>query len=104
MEELKLDYERAGVREYLVVALRPRRVFWFLNRDGRFQEQLPDGSGVIRSEVFPGLWLDPAALLAVNARRLLEVLRGGLATPEHAAFVQRLGAGTPDSCPLTPAP
>jgi Uma2 family endonuclease len=88
----KHDYERAGVKEYLVVALQQQRVFWFVNRNGRFEEKAPDADGIIRSEVFPGLWLDPQALLDLNARRLLEVLRHGLATPEHAAFVQRLAA------------
>lgn len=89
----KHDYERAGVKEYLVIALEQQRVFWFMNRDGRFEEKSPDADGILRSVVFPGLWLDPQALLALNARRLLEVLRTGLATPEHAAFVQQLAAG-----------
>ena len=86
----KRDYERAGVREYLVVALRQRRVIWFVNRGGQFQEKSPDADGVIRSEVFPGLWLDPQALVQLDRKRLLEVLRDGLATPEHAAFVGQL--------------
>jgi Uma2 family endonuclease len=90
----KRDYERAGVREYLVVALRQRRVFWFRNLAGQFEELVPDADGILRSAVFPGLWLDPQALLDLNVRRLLDVLQSGLATPEHAAFVQHLAAGT----------
>ena len=43
-----------------------------------------------RSTVFPGLWLDPAALLAGDRRRLRAVVDLGCATPEHAAFVARL--------------
>jgi Uma2 family endonuclease len=84
------DYERAGVREYLVIAVRQQRVYWFIRRDGRFVELLPDGDGILRSEVFPGLWLDPAAVLGGDRRRMLEVLRLGLATAEHAAFVDQL--------------
>jgi hypothetical protein len=38
----------------------------------------------------PGLWLDVAALLEGNLSRVLAVLQKGLATPEHAAFVERL--------------
>jgi len=84
------DYEQAGVREYLVVALRQNQVFWFISRNGQF-EDLPLGSdGIYRSEMFPGLWLDPAALLRRDASRLREVLQHGLASPEHAAFVARL--------------
>src|SRR5438132_11241050 len=32
----KSDYQKAGVKEYLVVALRQRRVYWFVLRDGRY--------------------------------------------------------------------
>jgi Uma2 family endonuclease len=84
------DYERTGVREYVVVALRQQRVYWFVRRDNRFVEMQPGADGILRSEVFPGLWLDPAALLRGDRRRVLEVLRQGLATAEHAAFVARL--------------
>lgn len=84
------DYERAGVKEYLVVLLRQQRVAWFVQRNGRFEELPPGGDGVYRSEVFPGLWLDAAALLGHDRPRLLEALRQGLATPEHAAFVAHL--------------
>lgn len=84
------DYEQAGVREYVVVALRQQQVFWFVRRRGRFRELAPGTDGILRSEVFPGLWLDPAALLRRDRGRVLEVLRQGLASPEHAAFVAKL--------------
>lgn len=86
----KADYEKAGVREYVVVALRQQRVFWFLRRRGKFKELAPRADGVYRSDVFPGLWLDPQALLRRDGKRLLAVLKQGLASPEHAAFVTRL--------------
>jgi Uma2 family endonuclease len=85
----KRDYEKAGVREYVVVALRQERVYWFVLREDRFVEQTP-ASGILRSEVFPGLWLDPNALLRHDRRRVHEVLQQGLVSPEHGAFVQRL--------------
>ena len=84
------DYERAGVREYVVVALRQQEVYWFVLRNGRYVDFSPGADGLLRSEVFPGLWLDPAALLRRDANRLSEILRLGLATAEHAAFVARL--------------
>jgi hypothetical protein len=59
-------------------------------RNGQFEELAPGGDGILRSEVFPGLWLDPAALLQRDSTRIREVLQQGLATPEHAAFVARL--------------
>ncbi len=85
-----LDYERAGVLEYIVVGLEPDEVYWHLRRDHRFARVPADADGLYRSAVFPGLWLDPAALFAGDRRRLREVVDQGLATPEHAAFVAKL--------------
>jgi Uma2 family endonuclease len=92
LHEKKRDYERAGVKEYLVVALRQQQVFWFVRRRGRFKVMTPGADGILRSEVFPGLWLDPAALLRLDRQRVLAVLREGLDTAAHAAFVARLAA------------
>ena len=86
----KDDYERAGVREYIVVALRMKQVFWYVRRRGKFRELALGSDGLYRSENFPGLWLDPAALLRRDRKRLLAVLRQGLSSPEHAGFVDRL--------------
>src|SRR5439155_11574053 len=59
----KLDYEKSGVREYMVAALRTKQLFWFIRRRGKFK-QLPAGAdGIIRSEVLPGFWLDADAFL-----------------------------------------
>ena len=82
------DYARYGVLEYLVLSLRENRLHWFDLRAG--QELQPDADGIYRIRCFPGLWIDGAALVARDGRRLLEVLNQGLAAPEHAAFVRRL--------------
>jgi hypothetical protein len=60
--------------------------------DGSYQLLPSDPDGVWRSRVFPGLWLDGAALLAGDTVRMLAKLEDGLRSPEHAAFVQRLQA------------
>ena len=86
------DYERGGVLEYVVVALEPDEVYWFVRRGDRFEPLPPGPDGRFRSEVYPGLWLDPAALYADDLDRLLGTLERGLATPEHAEFVTRLAA------------
>jgi Uma2 family endonuclease len=86
------DYERAGVKEYVVVVLGQQVVRWFAREGDKFAERQPGPDGLFRSEVFPGLWLDPAALLAGDLKRVKEVLQQGLATPEHAAFVAALAA------------
>jgi hypothetical protein len=84
------DFERAGVLEYVVVLLRERQVVWFVLRDGRFETMPPDSDGIYRSTVFPGLWLDPAALLENDGEKVMETLRRGLADPRHAEFVRVL--------------
>jgi hypothetical protein len=86
------DYERAGVREYVVRALAPDEVLWHVLEGGRLRPLAPDADGLYRSRVFPGLWLDPGALLAHDTRGLRAALDRGLATPEHAAFVAQLAA------------
>jgi hypothetical protein len=86
------DYERVGVREYVVRTVEPDAVYWFVLRDGRIMQLQPGPDGIYRSEVFPGLWLDPQALIRGDRRRLREVIEFGCATPEHAAFVARLAA------------
>jgi hypothetical protein len=47
---------------------------------------------VLRSEVFPGLWLDTAAVVADDLAHVFAVLQQGIATLEHAAFVAKLSA------------
>jgi Uma2 family endonuclease len=84
------DYERACVLEYVVRAIEPDEVIWHVLQEGRLVAVPPDADGLYRSRVFPGLWLDPQALLACDPRRLREVVDQGVATPEHAAFVARL--------------
>jgi hypothetical protein len=49
----------------------------------------PDGDGVLRSAVFPGLWLDGPALLRDDIAAILAGIDRGLSSPEHAAFVAR---------------
>ncbi len=89
------DYERAGVPEYVVFSMKPPAVRWHQRVDGRLVEVGTDPDGLHRSKVFPGLWLDPAALLAGSTRRLREVVDLGLATEDHAEFVARLAAAGP---------
>ncbi len=86
------DYQRAGVLEYVVRALEPDQVLWFVQRDGILVQQAPGEGGLYRSVNFPGLWLDPEALIGDDGRRLRAVIDLGCATPEHAAFVARLTA------------
>ncbi len=86
----RADYQAAGVLEYVVRAIEPDEIFWFsLDQNILVQRQV-GALGLYRSMVYPGLWLDPVALMAGDTRRQRAVLDQGCATPEHAAFVSRL--------------
>jgi Uma2 family endonuclease len=90
-------YERNAVREYLVWRVPDRAVDWFVLRSGQYQP-LALTEGIWRSETFPGLALDPAALVRGDLAAVLRVLQDALAGAEHAAFVARLrqrAAGQP---------
>jgi hypothetical protein len=83
-------YERAGVREYLVWRVVDREVDWFVRRGKKFERLTPGDDRILRSEAFPGLWLDAAALVANDMLQVQRVLQQGLAGPEHGDFVDRL--------------
>jgi Uma2 family endonuclease len=89
-------YRRNGVREYLVWRVQNRAMDWFVLREGQYQALQPDAQEVFRSEVFPGLWLDAAALVSGDLAAVMSVLQQGLASPEHAAFVARLNPPVPN--------
>ncbi|HEX5270823.1 MAG TPA: Uma2 family endonuclease [Gemmataceae bacterium] len=83
-------YRRNDVREYVVWRVFDREIDWFVMRNGQYERLAPGADGLYRSEVLPGLWLDPQALIAGNMPRLLQLMQEAAATPEHAAFVARL--------------
>ncbi len=84
-------YRRHGVREYVVWRVQDAAVDWFVLRGDRY-ERLAPAEGIYRSETFPGLWLDSAALVRGDIARVIAVVQQGFASPEHAAFAARLGA------------
>jgi len=90
LHDKKRAYRRSGVREYLVRRAQDRELDWFVLRGGRYARLEADADGLLRSRVFPGLWLDLAALLADDLTGVLAALERGLASAEHAAFAARL--------------
>jgi Uma2 family endonuclease len=92
----KLDvYRRFGVREYIVWRTYDQAIDWFVLRNERFEPLAPSSAGRYQSTICPGLWLDAAALLRNDMLTVLKVLQEGIATPEHAAFAQKLTVARP---------
>ncbi|MBR8831546.1 MAG: hypothetical protein N5P05_003186 [Chroococcopsis gigantea SAG 12.99] len=85
-------YRRNGVQEYLVWRVNDSQLDWFRLREGEYIGLQPDAEGVIRSEIFPGLWLDKNALLSGDMPKVLTILQQGLASREHEIFLKKLSA------------
>ena len=83
-------YRRNGTREYVVWRVLDRVIDWFILREGRYDRLKLDPDGLYKSEVFPGLWLDPDALIRGDLAAVFEAVQLGLAIPQHEAFVARL--------------
>ena len=85
-------YRRNGVQEYLVWRTLDGALDWFELADGVYRPRRPDASGLLQSQVFPGLRLALDALLRGNLAAVAQTQRDGLGDPAHAAFVERLRA------------
>ena len=84
-------YQRNGVREYIVWRVQDKQVDWFVLQNDKYERLDPGKEGILKSDIFPGLWLDVKSLLAGDDSTVIGVLREGLATGEHAAFVAQMG-------------
>jgi Uma2 family endonuclease len=85
-------YQRARVREYITALVDKEEIIWRELVKGRYRTIAPATDGILRSNVFPGLWLDAAALWRIDLPSLLATLQQGFADPQHEEFVRRLSA------------
>lgn len=67
-----------------------RRIDWFSLQEEEYISLLPDAEGIIRSRVFPGLWLAVSALLDGDMPRAIATLQTGLNSTAHQEFVKQL--------------
>ncbi|MBS1249131.1 MAG: hypothetical protein MAG431_00704 [Chloroflexi bacterium] len=88
--EKKNVYRRNGVQEYVVWRVYDEALDWFTLDEGKYHRLETGQDGILRSQVFPGLYLDLEALLAGDLPAVLEVVRAGTETEEHAAFIESL--------------
>ena len=87
LHQKKGAYRRNGVREYIAWITGENRIVWWALREGEYEEIKPDANGFLKSNEFPGLWLDTQALLSGDVKTVLATLRKGIESPEHAAFL-----------------
>ena len=83
-------YRRSGVHEYIVWRVLEREIDWFVLRAGQYERLPVDSQGLLRSQIFAGLWLDPAALIRSDPATVLAIVQRGVSSPDHVAFVNRL--------------
>jgi Uma2 family endonuclease len=91
LHEKKRAYRRNAVREYLAWLVDENRIEWWHLQEGEYVS-LPVEHGVIKSVIFPGLWLDVPALLGGKSAAVLARVQQGLASEEHRKFAERLRA------------
>jgi Uma2 family endonuclease len=83
-------YRRSGVREYLVYRTLDQAIDWLELVDGRYVGQALNADGRLESKLFPGLWLDPLALMAGDLAKVLATVDEGTKSAAHAEFVAKL--------------
>jgi len=108
LHDKKRAYRRNGVQEYVVWQVCERKLDWFYLQAGEYLGLPVDADGVIRSRLFPGLWLSISDLVAGNMAQVLAVLYEGLASSEHTEFVKllskRMNSNLTVSSPLSTEP
>ncbi|QSJ15242.1 Uma2 family endonuclease [Nostoc sp. UHCC 0702] len=90
LHDKKKVYGRNGVKEYIIWQIFENKLDWFSLQQGEYLSLEIDADGIIKSQVFPGLWLSMSDLLAGNMRQVLAVSQLGLNSAEHQIFVQQL--------------
>jgi hypothetical protein len=85
-------FEQNGILEYMVWRVDEDKIDWFQLKAGQYQPLALTKDGLYKSKVFPGLWLDPDAMIAGDLIKVLEVVQQGIASPEHQRFVKKLQA------------
>ncbi|MEM8639133.1 MAG: Uma2 family endonuclease [Cyanobacteria bacterium P01_G01_bin.54] len=75
LHQKKQMYCRSGVQEYIIWRVEDEAIDWFELVNGEYQRLQPNSAGLLCSNVFPGLQLDHAALLAGNLAQIFAVLQ-----------------------------
>lgn len=74
LHQKKDAYARNGVREYIVWRVEDGAIDWFELSEGQYRARELPGSGVVESNIFPGLVLEVRAALRLDAAAVLAAL------------------------------
>jgi Uma2 family endonuclease len=78
LHQKKEAYRRNGVQEYIIWRTLQREIDWLTLENGKYINLEPDNEGIIKSQVFIGLWLEVEAMLLGEMKEVLSVLQAGL--------------------------
>lgn len=81
-------YRRNQVREYVVWRVLDRAIDWFILRQSDYARLVAGDDGILRSDAFPGLWLNVDAFLRNDRATVLACLQEGIASADHARFIK----------------
>ncbi len=90
LHDKRKAYRRNQVQEYLVWRVDDNEIDWFRLKEEKYIKLEADKKGIIKSEIYPGLWLDVTALLNGDLVKVLDVLKQGIDTPDHENFCQKI--------------
>jgi Uma2 family endonuclease len=90
LHDKKKAYRRNRVQEYIVWQIYEEKILWFRLENEEYVEVKPDAKGILRSQIFPGLFLDVKAMLKGDVAKALKTLQSGLASPAQKTFVRKL--------------
>jgi hypothetical protein len=86
-------YQRVGVAECVGVLLEEQRIEWRRLEAGSYRIQDRDAAGILKSSIFPGLWLNEQAIWSRDSAAMLDTLEAGLQSEECKAFPARVRRG-----------
>ena len=81
------------MQEYIVWNSGERSLSWFTLHSDQYITLEPDEFSIIRSQVFPGLWLNVDAFVAGDLTAVYQTLQSGIADEAHQRFVEKLNQG-----------
>ncbi|MGB3403078.1 MAG: Uma2 family endonuclease [Microcoleaceae cyanobacterium] len=85
LRDKKRAYRRNGVKEYIVWQISDSKLDWFALENEDYISLIPE-DGIIKSRVFPGLWLAVSSLIEGDMAQVMATLQTGLAASEHQGF------------------